>query len=182
MVTSVSNETCAEHHLVPLEQCIEDQHGKKAVVMPMYSCTIDTPPYLSEENVLLGLREVLKGLETLHNCGIIHNDIKPANVLMDADGSWHICDYGSCTTKDTSHKQKVDYTPMYIPHDFKARRTIEFDYLLAIVTALDTISKKERKFCSNEFSLQNVFDKILTVQYEELKNLLLSLWGKCGTT
>lgn len=161
---------CVASHLVPLEQLISDEHGKSAVVMPMYSCTIGTPPYLSEENVLHGLKEILIGLAVLHSHGIVHNDIKPGNVLMDMEGHWHICDYGSCTAMDTPKSKRVDYTPMYIPTDFKTRRTKGFDYLLAIVTVLDCISR--RALCSIEFRLRDVTNEIALVVNVELRELL----------
>lgn len=176
---SLTCEDAVHYHLVPLEQYIVDEHGKTAVVMPMYSCTVDTPPNLTEDNVWEGLSEIVIGLQALHARDIVHNDIKPGNVLMDADGRWHICDYGSCTTTDTPREQRVDYTTMYIPRDFKTRRTKGFDYLLAVITALDAVSDKSSKFCSRDsFTLQDVQEQISTVEHAQLKGLLLSLFGQ----
>jgi serine/threonine protein kinase len=43
--------------------------------------------------------KVLKGLESLHSLGIIHNDIKPSNILVGLDGQIKIADFGSCQLK-----------------------------------------------------------------------------------
>lgn len=182
-ILRMNSDDCVSNHLVPIEQCVEDIGGKKALVMPMYLCTIDTPPYLTEENVLYGLREVLNGLHVLHSRGIVHNDIKPSNILMDMHGGWHICDYGSCTTIDNRSQKKVGYTKMYIPSDlkFKRRNTVSFDYLLLIVTALDCLSDARSKFCSTEFKLRDVNEKISQVTNEELRALLLNLWDTWNT-
>lgn len=40
------------------------------------------------------LKDVLLGLEYLHNGGIIHNDIKPGNILLDEQGNGILSDYG----------------------------------------------------------------------------------------
>lgn len=40
------------------------------------------------------LAQTLDGLKEIHAHGIIHRDIKPQNVLLDADGNAVICDFG----------------------------------------------------------------------------------------
>lgn len=40
------------------------------------------------------LTDVLLGLEYLHNGGVIHNDIKPSNILLDEYGNGVLADYG----------------------------------------------------------------------------------------
>lgn len=41
--------------------------------------------------------DVLKGLEYLHEQGLLHNDIKPSNILLGNDGDFLLADYGiSC--------------------------------------------------------------------------------------
>lgn len=61
---NLSPVSCVECHLVPLEQCIEEDHGKNAVVMPMYLCAVGTAPYFPVEI----------GLAALHSRGVVHND------------------------------------------------------------------------------------------------------------
>lgn len=40
------------------------------------------------------LKDILLGLEYLHNSGIIHNDIKPGNILLDKHRNGILADYG----------------------------------------------------------------------------------------
>ncbi|YCK40600.1 serine/threonine-protein kinase [Actinomadura sp. ATCC 39365] len=47
------------------------------------------PPYAAR----IGL-QVLSALEVAHSHGILHHDVKPANILLDADGSAMLTDFG----------------------------------------------------------------------------------------
>ena len=49
--------------------------------------------------VLRALLGVLDALATVHAAGVIHRDIKPQNLLLDADGSLRLADFGIALTK-----------------------------------------------------------------------------------
>lgn len=50
-------------------------------------------------DVLLG---ALSGLVDLHDAGLVHRDIKPQNIMVEADGSTVLVDYGLATRTDSS--------------------------------------------------------------------------------
>lgn len=52
-----------------------------------------SPPTALEEVIFITLRDVARALRYLHECGVVHGDIKPANVLLKADPS---CVVGFC--------------------------------------------------------------------------------------
>jgi serine/threonine-protein kinase len=59
------------------------------------------------------MRQVLRGLETLHEMGFVHSDIKPANIMIDRLGYVKLVDYGRAVMAN----EKVNIlfgTPMYM--------------------------------------------------------------------
>ncbi len=60
---------------------------------------IDKGLYQNEEKVWCLFREILQGLNHIHEQGMIHRDLKPGNVLIDANGHAKIGDFGLATTK-----------------------------------------------------------------------------------
>lgn len=53
----------------------------------------------NEEKVWFLFREILQGLNHIHEQGMIHRDLKPGNVLIDATGHAKIGDFGLATTR-----------------------------------------------------------------------------------
>src|SRR5437588_5978567 len=50
-------------------------------------------PFSAPELVKLAT-ELLSGLLAVHEQGVLHRDVKPANVLMGSDGRWKLADFG----------------------------------------------------------------------------------------
>jgi hypothetical protein len=50
--------------------------------------------FASVESSLRVLRQVAAGLAVLHEAGVVHRDLKPGNILIDADGVAKIADFG----------------------------------------------------------------------------------------
>ena len=49
------------------------------------------------------LVEVAKGLDYAHREGVIHRDVKPANIMVDQKGSSIVMDFGIARATDTQH-------------------------------------------------------------------------------
>ena len=52
------------------------------------------PPGLAEEFIISIAREVAVALKYVHDAGIVHRDIKCANILVTEDGRIQLCDFG----------------------------------------------------------------------------------------
>jgi len=85
--------------------------------------------------VLYILRQVLRGLETLHEMGFIHSDVKPANIMIDRLGYVKLIDYGRAMLAD----EKITIllgTPVYMApeaHEERVARTYSDIYSLGLV-------------------------------------------------
>ncbi|KIX01436.1 uncharacterized protein Z518_09162 [Rhinocladiella mackenziei CBS 650.93] len=56
---------------------------------------------LSERYIVVVARELAKALKGLHEAGIMHRDVKAANVLIHQEGHLELCDFGVATVLDT---------------------------------------------------------------------------------
>lgn len=78
---------------------------------------------MSETEVTQILPQVLDALETIHNAGFTHLDLKPANIMIDRDGTVKLIDFGASKQQRpdghgaTSNTTSIAYTPGYAPSE-----------------------------------------------------------------
>ena len=65
----------------------------------------------SEDRARFYIAELTCAVESVHEMGFIHRDIKPDNILIDANGHIKLTDFGLCTrfrwTHNTQYYQKT---------------------------------------------------------------------------
>lgn len=73
---------------------------------------------LSPENAAAVVTQIAAGLRAAHGCGIVHRDVKPANILIGADGIAKLADFGIArgahSTQITTSGQVIG-TVAYMP-------------------------------------------------------------------
>jgi serine/threonine protein kinase len=85
--------------------------------------SLEDGPALSLVDVLLVFRMVATGLNAMHQCGLVHCDIKPNNILFSIAGSIKIIDLGqSCRIGTT--KRRIQGTPDYIAPEQVRRKPL----------------------------------------------------------
>lgn len=62
---------------------------------------------VSEDLAQFYFRQLIAGLEYIHEQGIVHRDIKPENLLLSADGDLKIADFGLCSVYRYKGKERV---------------------------------------------------------------------------
>ncbi|KAJ5737903.1 uncharacterized protein N7483_003028 [Penicillium malachiteum] len=90
---------------------------------------------LVKANMKSGLEGVLAAIKHLHSFGLVHNDINPANIMLDADGTLILIDFDSCRyigesltkteTKRTRHWHDPAVDISLEKNDFDAFRDLQ---------------------------------------------------------
>ena len=76
------------------------------------------------------IAELVLAIESVHDMGFIHRDIKPDNILIDKDGHIKLTDFGLCTgfrwTHDSKYYQRGEWTNFKLPRFIKILSCILF--------------------------------------------------------
>jgi hypothetical protein len=71
------------------------------VAGPSLSARLQSGPLPASEIVPLGI-QIARALAAAHAAGIVHRDVKPANILAAGAGSWKLADFGVAHVPDSS--------------------------------------------------------------------------------
>jgi len=72
------------------------------------------------------LRTIAEAVDYAHRLGVLHLDLKPANVLVDEDGAPHVADFGLARRLDSAlaaNNDEVSGTPSYMAPEQASPRT-----------------------------------------------------------
>ena len=75
---------------------------------------------IKDREINLIIREIISGVQYLHDKGIIHRDLKPENILINLDKNHKIidlkiADFGLIIDRDNEDISTLDGTPLYMP-------------------------------------------------------------------
>jgi serine/threonine protein kinase len=66
----------------------------------------------NEDEARFYIAEMILAIESLHKLGYVHRDVKPQNILIDAQGHVKLADFGSCINLDQHGKVKRRFLPL----------------------------------------------------------------------
>lgn len=84
----------------------------------------DVKPAGADDVAILGI-SAARALAYAHRCGVIHQDVKPANLLVDEDGTLHLADFGiAALLQGSDHVDSIGGTRRYMAPEMQDGRGI----------------------------------------------------------
>jgi eukaryotic-like serine/threonine-protein kinase len=108
-------------HVVPILE-VDEAGGATYLVMPYYAGgslrdRLRAARRLGLDETLAVAAQLGRGLDALHERGIVHRDVKPSNVLLDGEGGAALADFGLARGADWTRLTRdgqVVGTPQYL--------------------------------------------------------------------
>ena len=111
-----------------------DKFNDVFLVLELMHCTLHTACHnadggVTDEQARYLAQHLLKAVRDMHACGIVHRDIKPQNVLVNADCTLRLCDFGmarSVHSQDTLLWSDYVTTRWYRPPEMFVRLGVPY--------------------------------------------------------
>jgi len=180
IIKNISNGECnikSNKGINYLKQYFSYEYALKGTLI--YYFVEQNEPYLEEKYAIILFKNISKGIQAMHNNMICHRDIKLDNILLDANYSPKICDFGS-VYKTNKKCKGLEGTPQYAAPEVKRRKLYYGDkvdiYSLGITLIKLVIGIRTKvvyEDLQNKERLNLLFEKANTSN--ELKELLLKM-------
>ncbi len=130
-VQEARNLAALNHRNVVQVHTIGVEKGHPYIVMELVSggrvdqmIQKDTP---GDERRLLQIAvDVARGLDAAWKAGLVHGDVKPANILLDQQGQGKIVDFGLARFAESDIEGKIYGTPYYLPPELLEGKAPDF--------------------------------------------------------
>ncbi|KAI2795234.1 hypothetical protein POX_a01839 [Penicillium oxalicum] len=119
---------CFKRYQTTLLEAVNPQRLNKAAFL-------SSRRELVTESMKIGLQGLLNAIKHLHSLGLVHNDINPANIMLDEEGTFVLIDFDSCRyigeslcsteTKRTQHWHDPTGAISIEKNDFDAFRDLQ---------------------------------------------------------
>jgi len=105
-----------------------DANGTSYYVMKLINGSSLAKQTLSEQDALDVIRQVLDALQTMHKAGLYHLDVKPGNIMREANGHCTLIDFGASKQLTTDERNTLSsstmaYTPGFAPLEQVAQQS-----------------------------------------------------------
>ena len=125
----------------------------------------DVKPADEEDVAILGL-SAAQALAYAHRCGVIHQDVKPANLLVDEEGNLHLADFGiAALLQGADHVSSSGGTRRYMAPEMQDGRGIASpasdQYALGVTLTELAQSAKDNRIPSD---LAAIFSKMTATE------------------
>ncbi|KAI9720015.1 MAG: hypothetical protein M1812_003141 [Candelaria pacifica] len=89
-----------------------------------------TTPGFEEKYIIPIARELAEALKSVHEAGIIHRDVKAANILISEDGHLQLCDFGvsGILENKVDKRSTIIGTPFWMPPEMHKQGTSQLGY------------------------------------------------------
>ena len=90
---------------------------------------LDIRGSLSYDECLDYMLQILDGMNEVHSRGILHNDLKPDNMVLLSDGTIRICDFGIASHASSKEEVKIQGTANYLAPEviLNKKRSVQSD-------------------------------------------------------
>ncbi len=118
------------HRNVAQVHSVEEKESQPYIVMELVDGgrldrLIQQEAPLDEERALEIAIDVAQGLKAAHQVGLVHADVKPANILLDRQGVAKLVDFGIARVAGDAGAGKPYGTPQYVAPEVVLRRVMD---------------------------------------------------------
>jgi CRP-like cAMP-binding protein len=135
------------NNIVNLHEVIDDVNARKIFLIQEY---MEGGPLMADaetcEPVDIGLarkyfRDILRGVCYLHSEGIIHRDIKPQNMLLSADGTVKIADFGAAVFT-TANEKVIVWVVLFIERPLGLYVVLLIVWFFGLITSFMKVARR----------------------------------------